>query len=358
MRIQSFDPVPGAPGWARSFIYDEEQQKALMSVAGLACGRRPSRRDLDRADVALCATDLEALAQAEAQIRELATLRPVYRPRFDWLRFRRASRRFRPNTDFTQLPSLARLYLFHSDGYQREAACNAISSLNGSAFILCALYARANDWVPQVRNAARDALDRLLPTASRSVLMAALPFLLVRITAWERLDDKTELMSDLMSSPAARAAVFEYLMETQYGPVARVFRIALTETFLDTRLLELGQHATSVEVRCVALETLLFKSAKRRVGYTHLWVDKSFGLKRRIPKFVERAITEDRDAGSLLRSMLSNKSARIRKLAADYLIQRGSDGLEADEIALFMRDSNPGVAERIRFYLRREGESA
>jgi hypothetical protein len=356
MRIPSFDPVRNAPSWFRSSIYDPDQQDAMISVSSLARGEAPSPRALSQADRAVCATPPEALAQAEAQIRGLASLQRMYRARFDWRSMGTRHDELRPVTAFDQRPGLARLYLFHSNGFLREAACEAITSLNGSAFILCALYARANDWVPQVRTAARKALERLLPTADHPTLIAALPTLMFRISEWERLDNKPELIRQLMCRTAVQAAVIDYLMTAQYGPVGRVFRTALANTFLDAKLLELGRGAASPQVRSIALETLLFQRARRRTGYTYEWVDKSFGHKRRVAKVEERRLSKARDAPALLRMMLADHASLMRKHAADYLIQFGREGLSLEEIRPLAADPNPGVAERVAFYLRREAQ--
>lgn len=82
----------------------------------------------------------------------------------------------------SQLPTLResdsvdrlRPFLLDYDGYLRQAAveyCGKLA-LRGA---VASLVERLNDWVPQVRAAARHAIDSVLPTAAPAELLAALP---------------------------------------------------------------------------------------------------------------------------------------------------------------------------------------
>ncbi|MEV8037448.1 hypothetical protein [Streptomyces sp. NPDC086182] len=61
---------------------------------------------------------------------------------------------------------------FHPDGHVREAAVAQLAGLHGT-LALPVLTLRASDWVPQVRDRARSALERHLAEPSAAVLVAA-----------------------------------------------------------------------------------------------------------------------------------------------------------------------------------------
>ena len=69
------------------------------------------------------------------------------------------------------------LHAAHYSGYVREAAVRRCAEL-GEPDLLPVVTERLNDWVPEVRNAARQALSTLLLAAPRALLLANLPGML------------------------------------------------------------------------------------------------------------------------------------------------------------------------------------
>src|SRR5262245_20229256 len=82
--------------------------------------------------------------------------------------------------------NLAWLFLFHPSGYLRLAALHRINTAPASPFFLAALAWRLNDWVPQVREAARLCAERELPLVDAQVAATAARYLLGRRIAWSR----------------------------------------------------------------------------------------------------------------------------------------------------------------------------
>ena len=62
----------------------------------------------------------------------------------------------------------------HANGYQRENAVRRLGVL-GNSLAIPKLLVRTNDWVPQVRSAARDALSRLLKKENAQAFIDCLP---------------------------------------------------------------------------------------------------------------------------------------------------------------------------------------
>ena len=85
-----------------------------------------------------------------------------------------------------QIPGLAEVFLFHQDGYVREAALQQLDTPLTAPASIYALFWRTNDWVPEVREAAHEALARVLPQTSADVIVPALKAALPRIASWGR----------------------------------------------------------------------------------------------------------------------------------------------------------------------------
>src|ERR1700741_4148225 len=62
----------------------------------------------------------------------------------------------------------------HANGFKRENAVRRLGML-GNPMAIPSLIVRANDWVPQVRAAARDALSKLLRAGNGEAFVASLP---------------------------------------------------------------------------------------------------------------------------------------------------------------------------------------
>lgn len=67
--------------------------------------------------------------------------------------------------------------LTHASGWERESALHALTPANSTAVTLSAVLLLHNDWVPQVRQAAAQALARLLPLLDLPQVLGALPAL-------------------------------------------------------------------------------------------------------------------------------------------------------------------------------------
>ncbi|QIG95892.1 MULTISPECIES: hypothetical protein [unclassified Bradyrhizobium] len=72
------------------------------------------------------------------------------------------------------------LFLFHPDGYLREAALCAIATPPTSSFFLSALAWRLNDWAGPVRRAAIECFRRVSANTSAAIAAEAALYLLER----------------------------------------------------------------------------------------------------------------------------------------------------------------------------------
>src|ERR1043165_1681443 len=110
----------------------------------------------------------------------------------------------------------------HGSGFKRENAVRRLGMI-GNALALPYLIARANDWVPQVRAAARDALNKLLRAENAEAFVTALPELL-HLQACLR-DDHTALLQAVQDFLVREENVHHLLAGLQ-NPDVQVARVA------------------------------------------------------------------------------------------------------------------------------------
>jgi len=139
-------------------------------------------------------------------------------------------------------------------------------------------------------------------------------------------------------------ALASYLQDQQTGPAASRLVHALRFPAMDAHLLHLATAAKQPSVRALAYRTLISGETAWTVGFDWVWVDKSFNKRRHLPRLATRAVHRPRPLADLIRQAAQDRSAMVRKVAADGLIAVRSELDNADElIALFAKDRNPAV---------------
>ncbi len=254
----------------------------------------------------------------------------------------------------SKYPELCHLYMFHRDGRLRQAALERLEDAPDSPFMFAALVYRLNDWVSEVRAAARDCATRLFPAASAAVVAEASLFLLGRSFLLQRwgpeeraVFDATLYRGDVME------ALADLLIVRRTGPLAQALRLALSRPGLDPMLLRLVKEAAQPLVRAICLETLLNRSACWPVGYTHEWVDKSRGIKRRVCVFEERPVDHRLDLERLMVQGAHDRAAVVRRVAVSAMIRLRHDLSPAmiGTARELSRDKSQAVRSRAEFYL-------
>ena len=107
----------------------------------------------------------------------------VGRARLLWSRFMKlfelSPRRVPSDQELLEINhDYAWLFLFHPNGYVREAALDSLNNPPTSPFFFAALAWRLNDWVPAVRQAAQRCAERVLYRTAADVAATAALYLL------------------------------------------------------------------------------------------------------------------------------------------------------------------------------------
>jgi hypothetical protein len=245
------------------------------------------------------------------------------------------------------------LFLFHPSGYVREAALHAVSEPPTSPFFFSVLAWRLNDWVPAVRKAAERCAERVLNRTAPEVAAKAAQYLLDRRLVWGRWSDEPKVLDASFSRDDVITALALQLQEGRTGPLATCLRNALRYPTVDGHLPRLAAAAVQPLVRAVAYQCLIFGKASWCVGFEWVWIDKAYGVRKRVPALETRDVRRIRPAVDLIREAAHDESPFVRRVAADALIAARSQlPDEAALIAHLANDQSSAIRSRADFMLR------
>jgi hypothetical protein len=246
--------------------------------------------------------------------------------------------------------------LFHHSGYVREAALRRIVGPVPNAFFVVALVYRLNDWVPEVRIAAAEALRRASPPVTDpAIFVQALLFLLPRVRDWSRWGDELAPFDALLDRPEVAALLAASLRDSATGPSARLLRQALRRPVIDAHLPDLLRKARQPAVRALALRVLAAGEVGWEMGPPTIkqWIDKSLGRFRFVRRTETRAVASPFTRAELTGIGAADKSAAVRLAAATALSLNFAEIAEGRALAeRLAADRNRVVRERAAFLLR------
>lgn len=256
-------------------------------------------------------------------------------------------------------PDMGWLVLFHGNGYLRQAALENLNSAPQSEFEFTAIIYRMNDWVENVRILAERYFKEFDRQTEPSIVGDAAFFLLAQASKLSRWNERGR---NLFEAGVYRSEVLNYMkgqfLSQRTGSVGRTLQQVLKRPDFDPELAELARNAKLPSVRAIAMDTLLNDRARWFVGYGKEWINKPLGVSRRVAVFETRPIHVETDFDELLKLASSDRTAQVRKIAADALIAKRHDATaEMDSIAQVLQsDKSSSVQSRIDFYLRERQE--
>jgi hypothetical protein len=343
---------------------------AKLSALKTGLGRKRTDRELEEVLAELSALPASLVVRASREIARKASLgwwQPEKLPlrvvvasgaRLVWWRLKKSlewpSRKVPSDQEILKRNhDYAWLFLFHPSGYVREAALDRIDNPPTSPFFFSALAWRLNDWVQPVRQAAERCAARVLHQTAASVAANAALYLLDRRHAWGRWSDERKVLDRVFERKDVIAALVVYLLERSTGPLATSLRHALRYPNVDEHLPRLAAAAVQPSVRAVAYQCLISGKATWSVGFEWAWIDKVYGLRRRVPKLATRDIRRIRPAAEFIREAVHDKSPFVRSVAADALIAARSQLPDEEKlIAHLAKDPSSAIRSRADFMLR------
>ncbi|WP_158972355.1 hypothetical protein [Chachezhania sediminis] len=260
------------------------------------------------------------------------------------------------------VPGLPFVFMFHGDGRIRQEALRNLEGPLPTPANVYGLFWRLNDWVPQVRQAAYEALERVMPRTSAEVIVPALIAVLPNLNSWGRWSCAgPEAVHGILSRPDVSTKLVEIVRTTRQPRLGQVFHELSRNDWIDQHISDVFATAPLPHIRTMALDMLLSQRARWPTGETvRVWTDRSMGEYRTERSFRERELTVAVDLIALLRAGASDRSAMVRRRAADGLIAlRHNLDLkeELDRVAAILHnDPNIGVRTRIEFFRRKQAE--
>lgn len=253
-----------------------------------------------------------------------------------------------------QVGSLRWLDIVNSNGFSREKALMLLDKPAPNRFLLSLLMRRLNDWVPQVRNAAGEALLRVAAVSDPEIVVDALFVTLPNWNVWGRLTDlEKQIFIQVIQITAVTQALKNRLVSAAQGPVALIFSHTARAGVFDHCLLEFAQQSKQPSLRAKAYRAIFEAQLVAFEGTTWQWVDKSQGKRKRVPVFSVRNLAQCHSLSQHLDAAAHDRSPQVRRLAGEILIKEIEHiGDNAFALArLLAADKSPSVAERGRFAL-------
>jgi len=246
------------------------------------------------------------------------------------------------------------------DGYKREKTLRTISGAAPNSFFFSLAIRRLNDWVPQVRLAAREKLPQIAKETDPIYVVEALCIALSHWNSWGRIEelDKQVLLT-IISTKAITVALKSKLISSTSGPMASLFAQLGRTSVLDDHVSEIAENAMQPSLRAKAYRSQFEQRMVWVEGRKWEWTDIRYceGIQRAVVG--ERKISVASSVLELLHKSANDRSFVVRRVAAEFLIREISTlGEEALQLAKhFASDKSSPVAERGRFALKKLEET-
>jgi len=242
------------------------------------------------------------------------------------------------------------------NGYDREQALRTLAGAVPNGFFFALIIRRLNDWVPQVRTAARDTIREFARTSAPEHVADALCAILPAWPSWRRMQTQDrQLVTELFTLPPISAELIRRVKTAATGPMQAVLSQVLRIDVIDDDLIDIATNAVQPAVRAKAYSTLLQGKAAWVEGSHWQWTDVRYCIGRWQPILGERPLHRRPALVELLNAAALDRSGMVRRVAAEALVREMH---HLGEIALVLarqlaNDRSPPVAKRGEFVLQR-----
>ncbi|MGC4062760.1 MAG: hypothetical protein QM749_18715 [Aquabacterium sp.] len=246
--------------------------------------------------------------------------------------------------------------LCSSDGYVRERTLRTLSGPTPNSFFFSLAARRINDWVPEVRQAAREKLPSLARQSNPEHVVDALCAMLPTWFSWGRMQDEDQqIIADLMCIADVVDALKRRLIATTAGPMSVVLSQAARTDALDNDLVQIAEEAIQPSVRATAHRALLDGRIVWVQSKQWRWTDVRYCKGHFHNVMGERKLRVALPFLEAMERAASDRSCIVRAVAAEALVKAAADlGSAALPIAQRLAsDVSPRVADRGAFVLKR-----
>ncbi len=252
------------------------------------------------------------------------------------------------------------LDLISWNGHKREKALRALSGAAPNTFFFSLAIRRLNDWVPQVRKAAREKLPEIARSTNPEYVVEAFCVALSNWNSWGRIEesDKDILLEIICDKEIAKSLRSKLIMSAS-GPMPSLFSQLGRTMILDGQIEEIAKSAIQPSVRAKAYRSLFEGRVVWIEGRKWVWTDIRYCEGRLKPIVGERKLEIDTPLIDLLKESSEDRSSIVRRVSAEILIREMDNlGIKARAFAeRFASDSSHAVSERGDFALRKLEEA-
>ncbi|HMW70593.1 MAG TPA: hypothetical protein PKD17_02165 [Cellvibrionaceae bacterium] len=252
------------------------------------------------------------------------------------------------------------LDLISWDGYRREKALRTLSGAAPNTFFFSLAVRRLNDWVPQVREAARERLPEIARSTDPKYVVEALCVALSNWNSWGRVEevDKSILLQMICEKEIANSLRCK-LISSACGPMPSLFSQLGRTPILDGNIEEIANFAIQPSVRAKAYRSLFEGRIVWIEGRKWEWTDIRYCVGRLKPIFAERKLDIKTPLIDLLKLSSDDPSSIVRRVSAEILIRELGklDSVARILAEKFASDKSYPVSERGEFALKKLDEA-
>ncbi len=240
------------------------------------------------------------------------------------------------------------------DGRIRERALRAINGAAPNCFFLIFAIRRLNDWVPEVRAAAREKMLAIAEASKPEDVANAIFFTLRHLNSWGRMErEDKDLLLKIVSNSKVIKVLKKKIITDKIGPISTVFSQIGRVDCLDDQLLDIAKGAAQPAVRARAYRSIFEGSMSWLEGRRFEWTDKRYGLGRIKAVRSEREIACSYDISEILKHACEDHSPMVKRIAIEIIIRDmekvGDWAIE--KVKIFAGDKSKSVQEIANFAL-------
>lgn len=242
------------------------------------------------------------------------------------------------------------------DGYKREKTLRSLSGAAPNTFFFSLAIRRLNDWVPQVREAAREKLLELAKCTNPEYVVEALCIALSNWSSWGRIEEvDKKVILQIIGQDHIAESLRQKLMTSTSGPMTSLFSQLGRTSILDGKIEEFARLSMQPSLRAKAYRSLFEGRVTWLVGRKWVWTDIRYCEKKLVPIVSEREVVIQTPIVDLIKASAEDRSSVVRRVSAEILIRDiEALGGVARELAMkFSSDKSEAVAERGRFAMKK-----
>lgn len=214
------------------------------------------------------------------------------------------------------------LDLCNADGFIREESLRSLLGAAPDGFLFSLALRRLNDWVPQVRMAAREHIPSIAACSQPQLVADALWSALPHFASWGRMtvQDRQVFLS-LIAIEQVACSLKNKIISATSGPSTKVLIHAGRTPAFDPWLNEIATQSVQPSTRAKAFRSLLEYRVVWPIGRKWVWTDLKWCKGVYEPILEEREIKVTIPFGETMSAAIADRSPAVRQVGAEFFIK-------------------------------------